>query len=92
MRDKEAKYIRNCLTKYRKARGLTQQDVAAILGLKCASLISRWESGSCLPSTTNLLRLAAIYRTMVDALYIDLLRSLKADLLERERSVRPYDK
>ena len=91
MNDLGNNHIRNCLRRHRRARGFTQQDVAAILGLKSANMISRWENGSCLPSTTNLLKLAAIYRTMVDALYIDLLRALKTDLLERERSVLPHD-
>ena len=91
MNEQKNNYIQNCLRKHRKARGLSQRDVAAILGLKCASLVSRWENGACLPSATNLLKLAAIYRTMVDALYIDLLRALKTDLLERERSVLPHD-
>ena len=91
MNELKDNYIRNCLKKHRKARGLTQRDVAAILGLKCASVISRWENGACLPSTTNLLELAAVYRIMVDALYIDLLRLLRTDLLERERCVLPHD-
>ena len=79
------KNIPNCLRKYRKARGLNQKDVAKVLGLKSASLISRWEKGICLPSPINLFRLAALYRTLVDALFIDLLRLLKQELIDKEK-------
>jgi len=58
----------NRLRKYRKARGLTQRDVARILRLADASSLSRWEHGVCLPSVMNMFRLAALYRTLVDAL------------------------
>ena len=77
----------NCLKKYRRARGLKQKEVAEILGLKYTSMISRWESGYCTPSAGNLFRLAALYRTMVDALYIDQLMAVKEDILRREEKV-----
>ena len=87
MKDTKPKTIPNCLRRYRKARGLNQKEVAKILGLKSASAISRWENGLCLPSTLNLFRLASLYRTMVDALFIDLLRELRNDLNKREKRV-----
>ncbi|MEM2991374.1 MAG: helix-turn-helix transcriptional regulator [Halobacteria archaeon] len=77
----------NHLRRYRKARGLKQKDVAKILGFKSASMISRWEKGVCLPNTLNLLKLAALYRTMADALYVDLLRTIKGDLRQKEERV-----
>ena len=77
----------NCLRKYRKSRGLKQKEVAAILGLKHTSMISRWENGFCLPSANNLFRLAALYRTMVDGLYIDQLMAIKEDVRMREEKV-----
>jgi transcriptional regulator with XRE-family HTH domain len=79
--------IPNCLRRHRKARGLKQKDVAKILGLKSSSMISRWENGLCLPSALNLFRLASLYRTMADALFIDLLRALRSDLHKREEKV-----
>jgi len=82
------KKIPNCLRKYRKARGLKQKEVAEILGLKSASLISRWEKGISLPSPINLFRLAVLYRTMVDALFIDLIRLLRKDLLKKEEKAK----
>ncbi len=81
------KGIPNCLRRYRRARGLKQSDVAKILGLKSTSMVSRWEKGACLPSTINLFRLAALYRTMTDALFISLLRAVRDDVFMREEKV-----
>ncbi len=79
-----SKNIPNSLRKYRRARGLKQKEVAEMLGLKSSSMISRWEKGAVLPKTLNLFKLAALYRTMVDGLFIDLLKAVKADVLRRE--------
>ena len=80
--------IPNCLRKYRRVRGLKQKDVAKILGLKNPSVISRWEKGVSFPNPKHLFRLAVLYRTMVDALFIDLIRLLRKDLLKKEEMAR----
>ena len=82
------KKIPNCLRKYRRVRGLKQKEVAKILGLKNSSIISRWEKGVCFPNPVNLFKLAALYRTLVDALFIDLIRMLKKDLMKEEEEIR----
>lgn len=81
------KNIPNCLKRYRKARGLQQKDIAKVLGLKSASIISRWEKGLCLPNTRNLFKLAILYRTMSDAFYMDLIRQMRNDIQKREMRV-----
>lgn len=82
------KHIPNSLRKYRRVRGLKQKEVAEILGLQSASIISRWEKGQSMPNTLNAFKLALIYRTMVDALFIDLSRSLKEELHRKEEAIR----
>jgi len=82
--------ILNRLRKYRKARGLTQREAARILEFADASSLSRWEHGICLPSVMNMFRLAALYRTLVDALYIDALRTIREEIHRREADVRAY--
>ena len=77
----------NCLRKYRRARGLTQQQVAKVLGLKSTGVISRWEKGVCLPDTMRLCHLAILYRTMTDALLIDILRALRSNIRKQEEAV-----
>jgi transcriptional regulator with XRE-family HTH domain len=81
--------ILNRLRRYRKARGLKQRDAARILGLADASSLSRWEQGVCLPSVMNMFRLAALYRTLVDALYIDALRTIREEVRRREVKMLP---
>lgn len=85
MKNIKSKNIPNSLRRYRKARGLKQKEVAEILGLKSASMISRWEKGVSFPKPLNIFKLAALYRTMVDALFIDLIRSVKDDIHKREK-------
>lgn len=87
MKNIKHKKIRNSLRKYRRARGLTQKDVARILGLKGTSMISRWENGFCVPELSNIFKLASLYCTMADGLFIDLRRSLKDDILKREENI-----
>lgn len=79
--------IPNSLRRFRKVRGMKQKEVARILGVRSASMISRWEKGITLPSTENAFKLAVIYRTMVDALYIDYISQLKGDIRKREEAL-----
>jgi len=76
MKNTNYKSLPNCLRRYRKARGLKQREVAEILGLKSDSIISRSERGVRLLSSLNVFKLALMYRTMADALFIDLRREL----------------
>ncbi len=85
--NKHHESLNNCLRKYRRLRGLRQKDVADILELKSTGMISRWEKGICLPETLNVIRLTVLYRTMAEALYIDLVRNLREDLLKKEEEV-----
>ena len=78
----------NYLRKYRKAAGFTQRQVARILGFKDTSMISRWEKGVCLPKLETIFKLAVIYRTMVEALFIDLLRGIRIAVHKREEQFK----
>ena len=87
MKKVEFKKIPNCLRKYRKAVGLKQKDVAEILNLKSAGMISRWEKGVCLPSLLNAIKLAGSYSVLVDALFFPLIRMIKRKLMERQEEI-----
>lgn len=77
----------NNLRKYRKAIGLTQKDVARILGLKNSSMISRWEKGVCLPSLPNAFKLAGLYCVLLDALFFPLMRQIRKKIMERQKEI-----
>jgi len=79
--------IPNRLKRFRKERGLTQKQVASILGLKSSSIISRWEKGVLLPKTLNVLKLAVLYRTMVDALFSGLRQVVRDEIGKREKAI-----
>jgi len=85
------RYVANRLKRHRKVRGLSQKDVARILGVKNSSMISRWERGLSLPSTLNVFKMALIYRTMADALYMDLLEALKDEVQIKEAALAEND-
>ena len=88
MKKVDFKKIPNNLRKYRKAIGLKQNDVARILDLKSASMISRWEKGVCLPSLLNTFKLAGLYSVLVDALFFPLIRLIKKKIMEREEYLK----
>jgi transcriptional regulator with XRE-family HTH domain len=87
--------IPNSLRKFRKMSGYSQQQVALLLGVENTGMISRWENGSRFPSPVNIFRLAALYHTMADALYLDLIRVVRKeiqtrrDALETRRGLLP---
>jgi transcriptional regulator with XRE-family HTH domain len=88
MKKVEQKKIPNNLRRYRKAVGLKQKEVAEILDLRSAGMISRWEKGVCLPSLMNVIRLAGIYCVLIDALFFPLVRMIKRKIMEREECLR----
>ncbi|TKJ32895.1 MAG: hypothetical protein CEE38_21990 [Planctomycetes bacterium B3_Pla] len=87
MKKVKQKMIPNSLRKCRRARGLTQKEVAHILGLNTTGLISRWENGVCFPNPLTIIKLAILYRTMADGLFIDLRRSLKDEIHKAEKKL-----
>jgi transcriptional regulator with XRE-family HTH domain len=82
------KRIPNSLKLYRRRRGLKQTDVARILGIRNASMISRWEKGLAIPKYENIRTLALIYRTSSDALYADYGMTLKENVQQKEEALK----
>ena len=76
--------IPNCLGRYRRIRGYSQEDVAFIMGMKNAVSISHWENGLTVPSMRNAFKRALLYRILPYALYTDLLDSLKGEIQKGE--------
>ena len=82
--------IPNRLKLHRKMSGLTQRQVAQLLGFQSVTQLSQWESGADMPSGGNLLKLGIIYNTYPNELYFEYYQSLKKaikvnqqDLLEQ---------
>ncbi|MBN8675427.1 MAG: helix-turn-helix transcriptional regulator [Chitinophagales bacterium] len=67
--NKRKEIILNNLKEYRLKAGLTQKQVAKTLGMQCEDRLSHWENGQAMPSVSNLLKLAKIYKTLPSNLY-----------------------
>ena len=57
----------NSLRKYRKAKGLTQLQIAKLVGVK-PSTVGMWENGARKPDIVTLKKLAAILECTTDQL------------------------
>ncbi len=79
----------NDLVRYRQRFRLSQRQVATLLGHKDAAQLSKFETGSSLPSLLTALRLAIIYRAPVDFLFADIYRSERELIRQRESSLAP---
>ncbi len=60
----------NKLKEMRLERGLTQKEVAKLLGFKSDDRICLWEKGKAMPSVINLLKICKIYEVKVEELYL----------------------
>jgi len=76
--------IPNRLKLHRKLSGLTQTQVARLLGFQTVTQLSQWENGADMPSSTNLLKLGIIYGTFPNELYFEYYQSLKKALKAKE--------
>lgn len=61
----------NFLSVYRKAKKLTQFDVAVIMKVS-DTLISKWETGKIMPNNEELVKLSEIYGIPIKRLFPDL--------------------
>ena len=66
--------IPNRLKKFRLINGFSQEQVARLMGMKKANLISEWERGTVAPGLDNLLKLSVLYHTLIEELYFDRLQ------------------
>jgi transcriptional regulator with XRE-family HTH domain len=77
------------LKRLRKAKGLTQQQVAESLGFGKPAQVSQWEGGHRAPNRENVRRLAALFSVTVDALDPDQ-EAWDAERPRAERTTPPH--
>ncbi len=75
--NKRKDIVPNKLKEYRMKAGLTQKEVATLLGFTSEDRICHWEKGRNIPSLINLFKLAKAYRATVMELYSELLETIK---------------
>ena len=77
----------NRLMLYRKRMKLTQKQVAMILGLKNAALLSHYEGGTSQPPLRRALALEIVYRVPVAFLFPELYEEIRTDIRKKESQV-----
>ena len=82
----QSRHIPNRLRKHRRISGYKQSEVAEILGLRSTNRLSRWEKGLSLPSLNNLFKLSALYKTLVEELYFDVLKETRKEIEQKFKS------
>lgn len=78
--NKRKEIVLNNLKEYRLKAGLTQKEVATMLGFATEERICHWEKGNNVPNLINLFKLSHIYRTTPFHLYEETLAKTEDDL------------
>lgn len=84
------KKIPNLLLKHRKISGLSQKKVARVLGVQ-PGMLCKWEKGICIPNLVIVFKLAILYRTMADSLFMDLIHYLRKEMKVKMEKMFPTD-
>lgn len=66
--------------------GLSQEHVARMIGLRDATQLSRYESGSILPSLEMALKISIFYQTSLAQLFPELHSQAVSEIVEHPRS------
>ncbi len=82
----------NRLAHYRMRRGLTQEQVARLLGWKNVKAISRMEAGTAFPTLHTALKLSNIYRVPVEGLYQELHLQIREEIRKHEQAAESFGK
>ena len=77
----------NSLILYRRRMGLSQKQVARLLGHRDTSMISHYEHGRALPPLAMALRLEIVYRVPVAFLFPAMYDALKRQIREHEETL-----
>lgn len=80
--------INNYLRTYRKRAGLTQGEVAFLLGCKDAGQVSRYERCRRLPTLRTALACASILRTPLEKLFAGVQQEVDREASERRAKLR----
>ena len=59
----------NKLKEYRQLKGVRQQDIVDLLGIKGINRLSRWEAGIAMPNVPNAMKLARIFGVEIQDIY-----------------------
>jgi transcriptional regulator with XRE-family HTH domain len=81
----KTKKLPNYLRTYRRRAGLSQPDVAFLLGCKSKAKISRFELGTNLPTLKTALAYQAIFGVPVSELFAGVFEEIEREVTERAK-------
>ena len=80
--------IKNRIRTYRLKRGLSQKDVANLVGHKSQTLISYWENDKKTPTLKNFFKLASILKIFpAEMLFNELFDEVKHEIHQRKHKL-----
>lgn len=83
----KSRKIPNHLRRFRKQMGLTQKEIASLLGFSSTKRIILWEQGKAQPGIYNLFRLSIIYHVFPHELYPEYYHEMKVPLISKTDEV-----
>jgi len=78
--------INNRLRMYRKIKGLSQVQVASLMGLTSSSQLSRWENSQRLPPLRKAIQLSVLYNRLVTDLFFDIFDEEREKLIKKQNN------
>jgi len=81
--NKRKEVMPNNLKEYRLKAGLTQKQVATLLGVNCEKRICHWEKGKNIPNLINPLKLSILYKATPVHLYSKLMLAINDEVEAR---------
>ncbi len=84
------KNIPNRLKQCRRHRGLSQKELADLMGFKDTTWISRWENGDVLPNLVSAVRLSVLLDIPMNNLFDGLIERVKQESGLDNREVGKY--
>jgi transcriptional regulator with XRE-family HTH domain len=73
------KNIPNRLKQCRRHRGLSQKELADLMGFKDTTWISRWENGDTLPNLISAIRLSVLFDIPVNSLFGEIVNRVQKE-------------
>jgi transcriptional regulator with XRE-family HTH domain len=77
----------NYIRTYRKKSGLTQQELASLLGLRSGQIVSRYEQHSRAPNLNTILAFQIIFGVTTDELFPGIYAQVELKILKRIRKL-----
>ena len=84
----ESNITENRIWKYRNTNGLTQKELAFLIGQDKGSQISRYEKGRMIPKLAQLIKLCYVMGIEIESLYPDLVNKWKREVEEKKEELK----